>query len=139
MWFGFILSSYAVIANDSIQTIGIFITSNARKIKWFYLWFFTGIILIVTLVYSWYKYNGDISYQRLSVKGLSVNPKSFSFLQIISPVILILLTRMYIPVSTTFLLLNTFTTDISTIVHIINKSLAGYLVTFLLSIIIWYL
>ena len=40
MWFGFILSSYAVIANDSIQTIGIFITSNARKIKWFYLWFF---------------------------------------------------------------------------------------------------
>ena len=31
MWFGFALASYSAIANDSIQTIGTFIASNAHR------------------------------------------------------------------------------------------------------------
>ena len=40
MWLVFFLASYSAIANDSIQTIGTFIASNADK-KWYYLWIYT--------------------------------------------------------------------------------------------------
>ena len=31
---GFLLASYSVIANDSVQTLGTWIASNSKKIKW---------------------------------------------------------------------------------------------------------
>ena len=34
---GFMLASYSVIANDSVQTLGTFIASNSEKFKWYYL------------------------------------------------------------------------------------------------------
>jgi hypothetical protein len=34
VWFGFLLSSYAAIANDSIQTLGTFIASNTGIVAW---------------------------------------------------------------------------------------------------------
>ena len=33
MWLGFAFAGYSAIANDSIQTLGTFISSN-RKVKW---------------------------------------------------------------------------------------------------------
>ena len=68
MWFGFALASYSAIANDSIQIIGTFIASNAHR-KWWDLWLFMGIIFLITTVYSWLTYGGDVSYQRLTEKG----------------------------------------------------------------------
>jgi hypothetical protein len=55
MWFGFALASYSAIANDSIQTIGTFIASNAHR-QWWHLWIFMGIIFIGTVTYSWATY-----------------------------------------------------------------------------------
>lgn len=138
MWFGFALASYSAIANDSIQTIGTFIASNADR-KWWYLWLFMGCIFIVTVTYSWVRYDGDVSYQRLTEKGFSEAPQTFSFWQLCTPIALLVLTRMRIPVSTTFLLLNVFATDASAIFSVLQKSLYGYFIAFFAAIGVWYL
>lgn len=138
MWFGFALASYSAIANDSIQTIGTFIASNAHR-QWWHLWLFMGIIFIGTVTYSWVVYSGDVSYQRLTEKGFSEAPQTFGFLQLFSPIVLLVLTRMRIPVSTTFLLLNVFATDANAMFSVLQKSLYGYLIAFFLAIVIWYL
>lgn len=136
MWFGFALASYSAIANDSIQTIGTFIASNADR-KWWYLWLFMGAIFIGTVSYSWVTYGGDVSYQRLAEKGFSEAPQTFSFLQLLAPIVLLVLTRMRIPVSTTFLLLNIFATDANALVNVLQKSLYGYLIAFFVAMGVW--
>jgi len=136
MWVGFGLAGYAAIANDSIQTIGTFIASNKHR-KWYYLWLFMGIIFVATVFYSWHTYNGDVSNQRLASKGFEVAPTEFGFLQLAAPLILLIITRMRMPVSTTFLLLNAFTTKTSAIVGVLNKSLSGYFLAFFLALFVW--
>lgn len=138
MWFGFALASYSSIANDSIQTIGTFIASNAHR-KWWYLWLFMGLIFVSTVTYSWMVYEGDVSYQRLAEKGFSEAPQTFSFLQLFAPIALLILTRMQIPVSTTFLVLNVFATDAQAMFSVLQKSFCGYLIAFLLAMVVWYL
>jgi len=138
MWFGFALAAYAAIANDSIQTIGTFIASNQNK-KWYWLWAFMGSIWIATVFYSWYNFNGDVTYERLSVPGLDKAPESFVFLQLAAPIVLLILTRMRMPVSTTFLLLNVFTYKAGTIVEVMFKSFIGYLLAFALAIAVWFI
>jgi|LakMenEpi03Aug12_release.lakeMendotaPanAssembly.Ray.scaffolds.fasta_scaffold23915_5 hypothetical protein len=137
MWFGFALASYSAIANDSIQTVGTFIASNAHR-QWWHLWLFMGIIFIGTVTYSWVTYSGDVSYERLSEKGFSEAPQTFSFLQLFAPIALLILTRMRIPVSTTFLLLNVFATDANAMFSVLQKSLYGYLIAFSMAIVVWY-
>jgi phosphate/sulfate permease len=138
MWFGFALAAYAAIANDSIQTIGTFIASNQTK-KWYWLWLFMGSIWIATVFYSWFNFNGDVTYERLSVPGLDKAPESFVFLQLAAPIVLLILTRMRMPVSTTFLLLNVFTYKAGTIVEVMFKSFIGYLLAFVLAIAVWFI
>lgn len=136
MWVAFALAGYSAIANDSIQTIGTFISSNSHR-KWYHLWLFMGIIFLVTVTYSWVTYGGDVSYERLNTKGLDVAPTSFSFLQVAAPVILLVLTRLKMPVSTSILLLSAFSTKASSIGSILEKSLVGYLLAFVVAIVIW--
>ena len=64
MWFGFILAGYSVVGNDSIQTLGTFLSSNEER-PWYVLWLFAGSILAFTLLYGWAQYSGDVSYGRL--------------------------------------------------------------------------
>lgn len=135
-WVGFALAGYSAIANDSIQTIGTFIASNEEK-KWWVLWLFIGGIFLATVAYSWYTYGGDVSYGRLASKGFAEAPQSFTFLQIAAPIFLLILTRMRMPVSTTFLLLSCFAADINAIGKVLTKSLSGYLVAFVVAIIVW--
>jgi len=136
MWVAFALAGYSAIANDSIQTIGTFISSNAHR-KWYHLWLFMGLIFLVTITYSWIVYNGDVSYERLNTPGLDVAPQSFSFLQVAAPIILLVLTRLRMPVSTSILLLSAFSTSASSIGSILQKSLVGYILAFVLAIFIW--
>ena len=137
MWFGFALAAYSAIANDSIQTIGTFIASNSRR-PWWLLWLFMGLIWVGTVTYSWFTFNGDVSYERLSVPGLEKAPESFVFLQLAAPIVLLVLTRMRMPVSTTFLLLNVFTYKAGTILDVMFKSFVGYVLAFVLAIIVWF-
>lgn len=138
MWFGFALAAYSAIANDSIQTIGTFIASNQQR-KWYWLWLFMGLIFVATVTYSWFTYQGDVSYQRLQVPGLDKAPESLVFLQLAAPIVLLVMTRLRMPVSTTFLLLNVFTYKAGTILDVMKKSFMGYLLAFLIAIIVWYL
>jgi len=135
MWIGFAFAAYAAVANDSIQTIGTFIESNSDK-KWWMLWLFIGAIFLVTVSYSWFTYNGDVTYQRLlKPDGSSPypHPESFSFFQIVAPLVLLILTRLKMPVSTTFLLLSVFSATSSGITSVVYKSWTGYILAFVLS------
>ncbi|MFT7019251.1 MAG: hypothetical protein ACJASO_001431 [Cyclobacteriaceae bacterium] len=138
MWVAFMLAAYSAIANDSIQTIGTFIASNAHR-KWYYLWLYMGGIFVITVTYSWLTYNGDVSYQRLANKGLNAAPEAFSFLQVFAPAILLILTRLRMPVSTSILLLSAFSTKSSSIVSILQKSFFGYFLAFVVAIAFWLL
>jgi len=104
MYFGFILSAYSVVGNDVIQTLGTFLTSNEQKVKWYILWGYAATILIIALVYGYAL--GDISYGRLSKFDLSGQEYSWPYL--LPPLVLLLITRVGIPVSTTFMILTLF-------------------------------
>lgn len=138
MWLGFMFAAYSAIANDSIQTIGTFLASNSDR-KWYTLWFFIGGIFLATVTYSWFTYNGDVSYQRLTTDALAEAPTSFTFLQIAAPIFLLIITRLRMPVSTTFLILSCFSADLSGIIDMLGKSLLGYVTAFTVGIIVWIL
>lgn len=136
MWVGFFFAAYSAIANDSIQTIGTFLASNADK-KWWVLWLFIGGIFLVTVSYSWFVFDGDVTYERLTTKGFDQTPQSFVFLQVAAPLFLLILTRLRMPVSTTFLLLSVFATEPEGIIRVLQKSLSGYGLAFIVAIIVW--
>lgn len=135
-WVGFLFAGYSAVANDSIQTIGTFIASNRGK-PWWVLWLFIGGIFVVTAGYSWFAYNGDVSYERLTSKGFEKSPTEFSYLQVAAPLFLLILTRMRMPVSTTFLLLSSFATEASSVGAVLTKSISGYFLAFGISMVIW--
>lgn len=138
MWVGFAFAGYSAIANDSIQTIGTFLSSNADR-KWWVLWLYIGGIFVLTVSFSWFTYDGDVSYQRLTSKGFAEAPTSFTFLQIAAPLFLLILTRLRMPVSTTFLILSCFSSDLGGITDMLNKSFFGYISTFLIAFVFWIL
>jgi hypothetical protein len=130
MWIGFGLAGYSAIANDSVQSLGSFISSN-KKAPWWLLWLFLGGILVAVFTYGWM--HGDIAYERLT-KIPEVD--SFSIVQLAAPLILLILTHLKMPVSTTFLLLAVFT-DAKTITSMLEKTFMGYFVAFVSALIIW--
>ena len=132
MWVGFGLAGYSAIANDSIQTLGTFLTTNKKR-PWWLLWLFAGGILVATLIYGFTTTNGTIHFDRLnSIK----EPQSFSYLQLLSPIILIVLTRFKMPVSTSFLLLSAFS-NAKTIQGMLTKTFMGYVIAFVVAFIAW--
>jgi hypothetical protein len=137
MWVGFVFAGYAVIANDSIQTIGTFIASNKQR-PWWALWLFIGGVMLVTLGYSFVIHDGDVTYGRLSAKGFAEAPTSFAFLQVAGPLFLLILTRLRMPVSTTFLLLTSFASDPGGVGKVLSKSVIGYGLAFVAAIAVWF-
>jgi len=145
MWLGFIFAGYAAVANDSIQTLGTFIVSNSRR-PWWQLWIFVSVILMVVLVAGWFINNGDVTWQKLynPEKYPDLNqhsqypqPSKFSFIQLAAPLVLLILTRLRMPVSTTFLLLSCFSSSSKGITDVLGSSLSGYVISFVLSLFIW--
>lgn len=135
-WVGFALAGYSAVANDSIQTIGTFLASNQRQ-KWWLLWIFIAGLFVASATYSWLSYDGDVSFQRLQAESFNTTPQSFTFLQVAAPLFLLILTRMRVPVSTTFLLLTSFATSPSGVGGVLTKSLMGYVLAFGIAIAIW--
>jgi hypothetical protein len=140
MWLGFAFAAYAAVANDSIQSLGTFIESNKDK-RWWVLWLFIGSIFLITVTFSWVYFDGDVTYQRLLKPDGTTkypHPENFSYFQIIAPLVLLILTRLRMPVSTTFLLLSVFSADTTGITSIVGKSVSGYAMAFILSFCVWY-
>lgn len=136
MWVGFALAAYSTVANDSIQTIGTFIASNRRQ-RWWVLWLFIGGIFVATVGYGWLQTGGDVSYGRLAAKGFERAPQDFSFLQVAAPIFLLVMTRLRMPVSTTFLLLTSFSTSADGVGAMMTKSISGYVLAFTVSIVLF--
>lgn len=136
-WVGFFFAAYAAVANDSIQTLGTFIASNRQR-PWYVMWAFAGGVFLLTMLYSWITYGGDVSYGRLASKGFEQTPMQFSYLQVAAPIVLIVLTRLKMPVSTTFLLLTSFSTEIKAVSKVLMKSLSGYVLAFVLAFALWF-
>lgn len=146
MWVGFILAAYSVVGNDVIQTLGTFLASNEQR-PWYVLWLFAATIMTATLVYGWWVYGGDVSYQRLigdASDGFSLdNPKykdpraieSFGWVYVLPPLVLMVITRFGIPVSTSFLILTFFKPK--GLYDMVVKSMSGYLVAFVAAIILY--
>ena len=132
MWVGFGLAGYSAIANDSIQTLGTFLTTNKKR-PWWLLWLFIGGILVATFIYDYLTEGQSIHFGRLDSIP---QPTSFTYLQLLSPIILIILTRMKMPVSTSFLLLSTFS-NAKTIQGMLTKTFMGYVVAFVVAFIVW--
>ncbi len=121
MLVGFILAAYSIVANDAIQTLGTFLSSNSRR-PWWVLWIYACLILLAVLVYGWLTNDGDIAYGRL--EQFPEPAGGITWLHAIPPLFILLLTRFGVPVSTTFLVLTVFAP--TNLLKILTKSLLGY-------------
>ena len=129
---GFVMASYAVIGNDAVQTLGRFMASNLRFFKWYWLWLAASIVLCATLSYGWVAYDGSIAFGRLDkIPHLSVE-----WYHLLAPLVLLILTRYGIPVSTTFLVLSLFASSV-VIEKMLLKSMLGYVVAAVVAYGIW--
>ena len=132
MYLGFFLAAYSVIANDSIQTLGTFLSSNKEYFRWYTLWFAASIMLVFTITYGWYFYDGDISYERLT----RIPFQEIQWYHAAAPAVLLILTRYGIPVSTTFLVLSAFAT-VTVLEKMLIKSIVGYGVAAITAYLVW--
>lgn len=148
MWIGFFLASLSVVGNDVIQTLGTFLTSNEKKVQWYILWLFAATILSISLIYGWSL--NDLSYGRLAKFEA---PKVFEWYYILPPLVLMIITRIGIPVSTTFMILTLFSLqdipgDLASMTGsvfdssaklggMIQKSFMGYIIAFTSALLIY--
>jgi hypothetical protein len=73
MILGFMLAAYAVVGNDSIQTLGTFLYSNSHR-RWWVLWLYSSTIMVSVILFGWFTYERDPSYNRLDrVYGKSLS------------------------------------------------------------------
>ena len=87
--------------------------------------------------YSDGQIDGDVTSARLSAKGFEQAPKDFHFLHIAAPIFLLILTRLRMPVSTTFILLTSFATSTSAIGKVLAKSMSGYILAFAIGLFVF--
>lgn len=138
---GFLFAAYAVIANDSIQTLGTFLASNSHR-PWWVLWIFAAGIMVAALMYQLYFGGGDIADGKLN--SIPYPESGIQWWHAIPPLVLLFLTRFGIPVSTTFLVLTVFAlsggaaTD-GVMQSMLIKSAIGYIVAFGAGAVIWLL
>ena len=130
--FGFGLAAWSVTANDSIQCLGTFIASKQKWFKWYTLAASASLAMIVTVSYGWWIHDGDISYGRLT----QIPYQEIQWYHAVAPGILLLLTRIGIPVSTTFLVLSAFASTV-VLEKMLLKSVVGYAVAAIAAYVCW--
>ena len=132
MAIGFLFAAYSVIANDSVQTLGTWIASNNDKFNWKIMWTAASVVLLYTLWYGWYTNGGDISYGRLN----KIPFQEIQWYHAMAPGLLLLLTRIGVPVSTSFLVLSAFASTF-VLEKMLVKSMMGYAVAAVAAYVIW--
>ncbi len=142
MIIGFVLAAYSIVANDSIQTLGTFLSSNAKR-PWWLLWGWISLILVVTVLSGWLSNGGDPAFGRLNRIDL---PLAYNWLYVVPPLALVILTRSGIPVSTSFLVLTAFSSLTALQLggsadspgelfrQMLTKSVVGYAIAFLVGL-----
>ena len=139
MWLGFALAAYSVVGNDVIQTLGTFLTSNEKRVKWYVLWAYAGGLLSAILIIGYLGYGNalglggdDIAFDRLDKIDI---PETLTWHYVLPPLVLMLLTRIGIPVSTTFMILTFF--SMKSLSGMVQKSIMGYLIAFIVAALIY--
>ena len=132
MCVGFLLAAYSVIANDSVQTLGTWLASNSERFSWYKLWAPASIVLLFTIWFGWVINDGDISYGRLT----NIPFQEVQWYHAVAPLILVILTKMGVPVSTTFLVLSAFASGV-VFEKMLIKSALGYVVSATVAYAIW--
>lgn len=130
---GFTIASYSIVGNDAIQTLGTFLSSNEKR-PWWVLWLFASGIMTAVLLYGWFTGDGDPAWGRLEKYPL---PDPFSWLYVLPPLVLLVLTRFGLPVSTTFLVLTVFAAK--NLPSMLIKSFLGYGLAFAVGAIVYVL
>jgi len=129
---GFMLAAYSCVANDVIQTLGTFLSSNEKKPA-LMIWVYVSVIFTATIIFGWLVNNGELSFNRLDEIP---HPEIFHWYHVLPPIALLILTRFGMPVSTTFLLLMVFS-PVTVIENMVFKSVCGYIVAFLSAIVLY--
>ena len=132
MGVGFLFAAYSVIANDSVQTLGTWIASNNERFHWRTMWLAASSVLLWALWYGWFTYGGDISYGRLN----KIPFQEIQWYHALAPGLLLLLTRIGVPVSTSFLVLSAFASTF-VLEKMLMKSMMGYAVAAVAAYAIW--
>lgn len=124
MIMGFIFAAYSAVANDSLQTLGTFLSSNRHR-PWWLLWLWISGIMVLTITLGWWQNGGDPAFGRLASKGIDFPSDlgvSFNVLYLVAPLTLVIITRFGIPISTSFLLISSFAALTQVQIHLTNKS-----------------
>ena len=129
---GFLFAAYSVIANDSVQTLGTWIASNNDRVNWKVMWLSASSVLLWALWYGWYMYGGDISYGRLN----KIPFQEIQWYHALAPGLLLILTRIGVPLSTSFLVLSAFASTF-VLEKMLMKSMMGYAVAAVAAYVIW--
>ncbi|NBU97665.1 MAG: hypothetical protein EBS19_05510, partial [Spirochaetia bacterium] len=131
-WIAFTVAAFSVAGNDAIQTIGTFIESKKEGRLLPKVLIFCGLLYIVHL-YGWKIDDGEIHFHRLDKFEPS---KTYNLLQLLSPFVLVVITRLKAPISTTFLILGLFGGN-NNIEKMLTKSFLGYGIAFSIALIVW--
>ncbi len=130
-WIAFAVAAFSVAGNDAVQTVGTFIESK-KSLHWLPKLLVLGGLMIVVHVIGWIHDNGEIHFNRLDSFPETTH---FNLFQLLSPVLLVVITRLRAPVSTTFLVLGLFGGQ--NIEKMLTKSFLGYGIAFFCGIVVW--
>ena len=134
---GFLLAAYSVVANDSLQTLGTYLSSNkGRTPKALQMLFICGVAAAVLLI-GWFLHPaggglGDPAWGRLEKFP---QPDNFNWVYLLPPIAVLALTQWGAPVSTSFLVLSAFEPKNAT--KLVLNSLSGYVMAFVLALVVY--
>ena len=132
MIIGFLLAGFSVVSNDSLQTLGTYISSNRQRTPMSVQMFYVCGITIVVLFLGWYLHQGEPAWGHLESFPM---PESFTWAYIIPPIAVLALTAWGAPVSTSFLVLSSFVPE--NIGRLLGTSISGYVMAFFLGLAAW--
>ncbi len=133
MIIGFLLSLYACVSNDAIQTLGTFLNTTKERPVW-QIWLYVSLVMIITFVSGWIINDGDMAFGRLD---RIPHAQVFYWWHILPPLILLYLTRKGIPVATAFLIISIFSAP-KVIGLMVAKSFVGYVIALISSMILYF-
>ena len=132
MIIGFLLTGFSVVANDSLQTLGTYISSNRQRTPKSVQMIFVCCITSIVLFLGWYLHQGEPAWGRLESFPV---PERFTWAYIIPPIAVLVLTAWGAPVSTSFLVLSSFVPE--NIGRLLGSSISGYVMAFFLGLAAW--
>ena len=126
------LASLAVMGNDALQTLGPFLAAQRWRSSRLGQGLFLAGVLCVVLLLSWWAGGGDPAWGRLERFPL---PERWRWIDLLPLLTLLALTRLGLPVSTSFLVLTAVAP--LELGGMLRKSLVGYGVAFLVAAVVY--